>query len=204
MKRQLVILLLMFSISFSSFAKKDTEAWKSEKNLSKQYEVFKENLNFWNGSYFMKEPQLEQFYGAMKDSISKLKSDIEDKVNQTVALQNEVYESKNQLEEKQAELDKSIKNQNSLLVFGQYINKGTYTFIVSFIIIGLLVLSGLLFLMFKRSNKITSSLKNEYNELKEEFEVHKKNSLDRYTKMNLELQHTRLKLNKKLTYNERI
>jgi hypothetical protein len=39
--------------------------------------------------------------------------------------------------------------------------------------------------------------KKEYDELKEEYGVHKKNALDRYTKMNMELLKTRLELNKK-------
>lgn len=194
----------MISISFVSFAKKDFDAWKSEKSLSKQYEVFKKNLKYWNGSYFMNEQQMEEYYGAITDSIGVIKKEISDLASRNKNLQNELNSTFAKLEEKQLELDKSIKNQNSLVVFGQYISKGSFTFIAAIIILGLGFLAGILFLMFKRSNKVAVHLKNEYNELKEEFEIHKKNALERYTKMNLELQHTRLKLNKKLTFGEKV
>jgi hypothetical protein len=52
--------------------------------------------------------------------------------------------------------------------------------------------------MYNRSNKVTVRTKKDYDELKEEFEVHKKDSLERYTKINMELHHTRLQLKKKL------
>lgn len=70
MKRFTVLLILMVSISLISFAKKDIDAWKSANNLEEQFTVFKDNLNFWNGSYFLKELQLNQFYGALRDSIA--------------------------------------------------------------------------------------------------------------------------------------
>jgi preprotein translocase subunit SecG len=201
--KQYLLLILLISCSFGSFAKKDVDAWKYENNLIRQYEVFKENLNYWSGSYFLKETQLEEFYKSIKDSIEILKVAASAKDDEIATLQNEISSSEKQLNKSKADLEASLKNQNSLTVFGLAVSKNTYTFSVLVVVLGLLFFIGILFLMYKRSSKISGHFKKEYNELKDEFEIYKKNSLERYTSINMELHHTRLKLNKKLSYNEK-
>lgn len=187
----------MVSISLISFAKKDIHAWKSEKNLNQQYSVFKENLNFWSGSYFLEELQLDQFYNAVSDSIAVLEKKVVDGKSQVIRLQNDLNAKIKQTEEIQNELNASITRENSISVLGMNVNKSVYTFSLYMFILGVLVLSGFVFLLYKRSNIITRRINNDYNELKEEFEIQKKNSLERYTKINMELHKTRLELNKK-------
>ena len=81
MKRIFAVVVLVFVV-FNSFAKKDINAWKQEQSLPSQYEVFKENLNFWNGSYFLKEDQLDDFYNALTDTIGVLEKSVEQKNTQ--------------------------------------------------------------------------------------------------------------------------
>lgn len=197
MKKYFILSILLVSISISSYAKKDINAWKNEKKMEQQYVVFKNNLNFWNGSYFLTEKQLDDFYNALTDTISVLDKEISEKANQIVSLQNELSATNNQLASTKVELDNSIKNQNAIEVFGLNIHKNIYTLFMSLIILALLVFLVILFLLFKRSSKVTARTKKNYEELKHEFEVHKKNALERYTKINMELHHTRMKLNKK-------
>ena len=197
MKKYIILFILLFSVSLISFAKKDVNAWKNEKNLKQQYAVFKENLNFWNGNYFLDERQLNDFYSALTDTISVLKNEISDKANTVNSLQNELNSTNNQLKNTKADLDTSVKNRNAIEVFGLNVEKGFYTFIMSAIILALLAFLIILYLLFKRSNKVTVRTKKDYDELKEEFEVHKKDALERYTKINMELHHTRMELNKK-------
>lgn len=196
MKRYILFLILMVSITLSSFAQKNINAWKNEKNLEQQYSVFKENLNFWNGSYFLTEKQLNDFYNALTDSISVLENRVSERVNQVASLQNELNSTKDTLENTKAELAGSIKNQNAIEVFGLNIQKTIYTLFMSLIILALLIILGILFLLYRRNSKVTARSQKEYNELKEEFETHKKNALERYTKINMELHHTRLRMNK--------
>jgi len=196
MKKFTALLTILISMSVITFAKKDINAWKGEKNLDQQYIVFKQNLNFWNGSLFLKEPQIDQFYNAITDSIVLLDREIQANEKQVMSLQNELNTKNTQINETQVKLDESIKRVNSISVFGLNINKSAYTFFMYMLTLGLAVLSGFVFLLFKRSNKITINIKKEYNELKEEFEVHKKSSRDRYTKINTELHNARMKLNK--------
>jgi len=196
MKNFILLLILLVSISLSSFAK-DTNVWKKEKSLEQQYNVFKDNLNFWNGNYFLDEKQLNEFYGAFNDSVRVLENRISDKTKAINALQNELNTANTALENTKAELDNSIKTKNVITVFGQNIDKSIYTLFMSMLILALLVFLATLFLLYKRSNKVTTRTKKEYDEIKEEFEIHKKNALDRYVKINMELHHTQMKLNKK-------
>lgn len=198
MKRFAVLSILMVFVCLSSFSqKKDVNAWKAEKNLEQQFEVFKKNVNFWNGSYFMEPEELKQFHTALMDSVSILEKNEVLQQTQIVSLKNDLKTNKVEAAKLQAELDVSIKHQDAITVFGMYIQKTTYAVILYSIIIGLLLLTGIALMLFKRSNSVTGRTKKEYNELKEEFEIHKKNALDRYTKMNMELHKTRMELNKK-------
>lgn len=198
MKRFTVLILATFLFALSSYAqKKDANAWKKESNLAVQFETYKKNVNFWNGSYFMKPEQLNQFHGAIMDSVQMLESTITTNRSQISKLQKELRANTVLTEETQAKLDESIKLQNAITVFGVPIEKTTYAVILYSIIVGLLVLTGVVFMLFKRSNSVTVNTKKEYEELKTEFEAHKKSALDRYTKMNMELHKTRLELNKR-------
>lgn len=182
----------------NSFAqKKDINAWKNEPTLEKQFEAFKKNANFWSGSYFMKPDQINQFHKAIIDSVQLLETTIAKDRNQIVSLQDELKTNRATTAEIQLKLDESIKLQNAITVFGLHIKKTTYAVILYSIILGLLLVTGVVFMLFKRSNSITVKTKKEYTELKAEFETHKKNALDRYTKMNMELHKTRLELNKR-------
>lgn len=196
MKKYTILLLMLFTC-LGVFGKKDTEAWKQEKNLEQQFVVFKDNLNFWNGSYFMKPEQLSEFYNSLTDTISELKLQVNDEKSKVTALQAELNTENDSKIELQKQLDESIKHQDAITVFGFYIQKTVYASILYSIILGLLILTVVVFVLFKRSNTITVRTKKEFKELNEEFETHKKNALDRYTKMNMELHKTRLELNKK-------
>uniref|UniRef100_UPI003216801B hypothetical protein n=1 Tax=uncultured Draconibacterium sp. TaxID=1573823 RepID=UPI003216801B len=197
MKRFAVLILFVTFVSLVSLAQKNVNAWKSENNLEQQYEIFKNNVNFWNGSYFMKPQQLDEFYKAVSDSIALLEKNMNEDHARILSLKKELSSNKSKTEELQSKLDESIKNQNSIKVLGMQINKNVYSFSMYAFILGVLVLAGIVFMLFKRSNTITVRTKKEYEELKEEFEIHKKNSLDRYTKMNMELHKTRMELQKK-------
>jgi len=197
MKRFTLLLFLLISVTIISFAKKDVNAWKNEKTLNQQYSLFKKNLKYWNGFYYLKELQLNQFYNAVHDSISVLEREVLENKNRVISLQNELDLKIEEAENIQAELNASNKRENSIRVFGIKINKTVYSLSMYLFILGVLVLAAVVFLLYRRSIVVTLRTKNEFKELKEEFEIHKKNSLERYTKMNMELHKTRMKLNKK-------
>lgn len=197
MKKFVVITILLSSLTFVSLAKKDINAWKQENSLEQQYEVFKENLNFWDGNYFLKESQLDDFYGALSDTISGLEKQLAGSNNKINQQKQELANKQQLIDDTQAKLDESKKLQDSITVLGIDINKTFYSTVMYLFILGVLVLAGFVYLLFKKSNKVTRETKKEYNELKAEYEDHKKQALDRYTKINMELHKTRMELQKK-------
>ena len=195
MKRIFAVVVLVLVV-FNTFAKKDVNAWKQEQSLASQYEVFKENLNFWNGSYFLKEVQLDDLYNALTDTIEVLGKSAEQKDAKIRDLNSEISSKAAQMNTLQEELDESLKLQNSIVFLGMKIDKSAYSVTMYLFIAGVLVLAGFVFLLYKRSLSVMRRTKKDYEELKEEYETHKKNALERYTKMNMELHQTRLELKK--------
>jgi len=195
MKRIFAVVVLVFVV-LNTFAKKDVNAWKQEQSLASQYEVFKENLNFWNGSYFLKEVQLDDLYNALTDTIEVLGKSAEQKDAKIRDLNSEISSKAAQMNTLQEELDESLKLQNSIVFLGMKIDKSAYSVTMYLFIAGVLVLAGFVFLLYKRSLSVMRRTKKDYEELKEEYETHKKNALERYTKMNMELHQTRLELKK--------
>ena len=195
MKRIFAVVVLVLVV-FNTFAKKDVNAWKQEQSLASQYEVFKENLNFWNGSYFLKEVQLDDLYNALTDTIEVLGKSAEQKDAKIRDLNSEISSKAAQMNTLQEELDESLKLQNSIVFLGMKIDKSAYSVTMYLLIAGVLVLAGFVFLLYKRSLSVMRRTKKDYEELKEEYETHKKNALERYTKMNMELHQTRLELKK--------
>jgi uncharacterized protein HemX len=194
MKRIIILPVLLAALSVTAFAQKDINAWKSEPNIEQQYETFKENVNFWDGKYFMTPPQIDAFFNALNDSVAELENEIATQADRINSLENELAQTNRKLEETQAELETSIENRNSITILGLNVGKGAYTLTMTVIILALLVLLGFLFMLYKRSHSVTARTKKDYKDLKEEFETHKKNALDRYTKINTELHQMRMKM----------
>jgi len=197
MKKLFALIILITVLATNSFAKKDTNAWKNESDPKEQYKIFKDNLNYWAGNYVVSSSQLDEFYGAMNDSISQLQSRLHERELEIIRQEDELAQRQNLVNETQEKLDQSQKLQNSITVLGMNINKGVYSVSMYLFIVAVLALAGIIFMMYKRSHRTTRQTQKEYDELKQEYEDHKKTALDRYTKINMELHKTRLELQKK-------
>lgn len=187
----------MILVSFISFAKKDINAWKSEKNLEQQFSTFKDNLKFWNGVYYLNEVQLNEFYSALRDSIGVYEKQVfksEDELNE---IKSRLDLKEKETEEIQSKLDRSVALEDSIVLLGVDIKKNFYSTAMFTLILLLVIVCALLIILFKRNKMITRNTKKDYEELKEEYEVHKKNALDRYVKINNELTRARMELNRR-------
>ena len=145
----------------------------------------------------MKENQINEFYNALRDSIAVYENKMIATQKQSKELQEELNAKIEETKAIQAKLDRSMELENSISLFGVDVNKTIYSTSMYLLILGVLLVAGLLFLLYKRSNKITANTKRDFEDLKEEFETHKKNALDRYVKINNELTRARMELNRK-------
>ncbi len=196
MVKKLVLVLVMITFSLSTYAKKDINAWKKENKLDTQYKVFKENLNFWDGSFFCKEFQIDAFYKAVTDSINILDSKIESDRNSINGLNSTISNLNTDLETTQTKLDESLTREDSFTTLGIQVSKSSFATVMYVISIILIILAGVLFFLFKQSHLITKEAKEKFEDLDKEFDLHKKNNLERFTKLNRELHDARMQLGK--------
>ena len=92
------------------------------------------------------------------------------------------------LTQKTLELDNALFKENSISLFGATLNKFTYSFILWTIIIGFG--AGIVFFVFKflKSNVIAKQAQDSLLIVEEEFEIHRKNSIEREQKLRRQLQ----------------
>ena len=197
MKKLLLLNILILTFSVSTWAKKDIHAWKNERNVKDQFDVFKQNLNYWSGNYVLSGAQLDEFYGAMSDTITHLESQLHENQLQISQQKQELAQRQSMVNETQKNLDESKRLQNSISFLGMAVNKNVYSTTMYLLILAVLAFAGFMYMLFQKGLKSTRRTRKEYDELKLEYEEHKKTALDRYTKINMELHKTRLELQKK-------
>ena len=121
------------------------------------------------------------------DSVSKLKKTIVSKEQLITEKQNTITSLKSEI----ATLDQSLNNaknqENSISLFGTPVDKDIYNSIV-WSIIGILAL-GMAFFIYKYNNNIsiTKEAKNNLVEIEEEFENHRKKTIEKEQKLRRQL-----------------
>jgi len=189
--------ILIFTISFlavNAYAKKDIGAWKKEDKLEKQFSVFKQNLNLWDGYLFFKPFQIDELFSAVNDTISNLEVNISEKQTKITELESNIVNLNTSLTSTQTKLDDSLKREDSFNTLGIDISKGSFATMMYALTLLLVIGVGVLFFLFKQSHKITKEAKEKFEDLDKEFDMHKKNNLERFTKLNRELHDAKMKL----------
>ncbi|MEN8136899.1 MAG: hypothetical protein ABFR62_00515 [Bacteroidota bacterium] len=196
MRRVAAFVLIMMTLSISAFAKKDINAWKKEVKIEEQFSVFKKNLNLWDGYLFFKEYQINEFYKALNDTISNLENTIVSDRETISNLETTITSLNADLKSTQGNLDESLTREDSFSTMGLQISKGSFATIMYVTAIVLLILVGVFFFLYKQSYQITREAKDKFEDLEKEFDAHKKNNLERFTKLNRELHDAKMKLGK--------
>lgn len=193
MIKRLTIMVILITFSLSTYAKRDIEAWKKETKLEKQFSVFKSNLNIWQDYMSFKEYQINDLFSAVNDTIKNFESKIAtdsktiDDLNATISKLN------SDLSNTQTKLDESLTREDSFSTLGIDISKGKFASVMYSISALLLILSGVLFFLYKQSHSVTKEAKEKFEDLDNEFEEYKKSNLERVTKLNRELHDCRMK-----------
>lgn len=121
--------------------------------------------------------------GNVNDSLNEIKLDIA-RLNSNLADRNFQIETLNSdLTRTKNERDEAIRNKDSMSFIGIQMNKTLYNSILWFVILGLLIVSAVLFLLFKRAHAVTSQIKEELKTMQTDFEEHKRSSREKYEKL---------------------
>jgi hypothetical protein len=139
----------------------------------------------------------DNFRAIREDMFQKVKKNISDtlsltygkivSLNKTKSQLNHTIDSlRTNLESTKTSLDEVTTSKNSLSVLGMEVNKMTYNKLM-WSILGILVAALLIgFLIFKRNLTAIFNTKNEYQELKNEFEAYRKTSREAREKLTMD------------------
>lgn len=111
-----------------------------------------------------------------KLEVAHLNSELTERDFQIEALNTDLSRAK-------SERDQSIRTKDSFVFLGIQMQKGVYNTIMWITVLGLLSVGIILFLLFKRSFVVTSQTKHELENIRKEYEEHRKSSREKYEKL---------------------
>ncbi len=184
------ILLLLMIFSFGQSAKNQTTISQA---LAK--ETIKNQLDI----LIKKSPEFQGFNNLRKTNLSKFKANFNDtlkaiemkfsKANTIISSQkSEISKLKSEIETINNNLTKITSEKDSVNLFGLQMTKNTYNVLLWSIIGALLATTLLLLFKFNTSNRTTKQTKTSFTEIENEFETHKKSSLEREQVLRRKLQ----------------
>lgn len=186
-----LIVFLAFSITYAQGTqnKDDEKLSLTEGTLDNQFDYVIKESNDWHRDYkVIKTNWLRTLKSHTLDSLKIYKVDISQKQTVIDSQANEIASLKSNLTATQSSLDETRSEKDNMSLFGLQMSKTGYS-LVMWTIIGLLFALLLMFIFkFKNSNAVTKQAKKTLAETEEEFEEHRRNSLEREQKVRRQLQ----------------
>ena len=188
--------LLTFLLTLTTFSQTTTN---EEDNLSlnsgtldNQFEYLIKKSNGWNderGQNFrvVKTQWITELKAHTLDSIQAIRKNLVASENTVKAQSQEIADLKTNLSTTQNNLNETKSKIDNMSLFGIPISKGVYSMFMLGIIVLLLGLLGFFIYKFKNSHVITKDSKRALAELEDEFEEHRKNSVEREQKVRRQL-----------------
>lgn len=183
MKYRLLFVFLVLGLS--SLA---TWAQEGPTTLDEQFTEVMESSNRYKNYKVIKVELLNDLQKSIGDTVSNLKSSIEEKRSTIQSLQTKIDSLEGNTAQLTDDLNLSRKKENGMDVFGMIIQKSVYQTVV-WSIIGLLILIVFILLFrYRSSNAITKEAKAKLEETEAEFEAHRQRALEREQQLRRKLQ----------------
>ena len=186
-----ILLLLFLAISLSNFSQEseaEPQVIEEDNSLEGQFDkIYRISTTYQVYKVIGKDKYLELKKNVL-DSLKDAKSLISEKESLLKAERDNIKGTKDLLLKTQSELEASKKNENSISLFGTELSKTTYNLLLwSIIIVSLLALFYFIF-KFSQSHVLTKEAQNNLLDVEQEFEEHRKKSLEREQKLRRQLQ----------------
>jgi septal ring factor EnvC (AmiA/AmiB activator) len=190
--RRNCLIVLYVAIFASAAAFPFSNAFAQENGLNSgsiksQFDYIKEVSTNYQDYKVVKRNQLDQLEANITDSISayqqqiaEIKKSLGEQKSNIVGLNEEISRTNEALEE-------AISQKDSFYFFGTYVHKNLYNNLMwgRVIVLGLVLVIS--YIRFKRSHVITAETKKRLDEVQEEYDQHRKNTLERERKLNRQL-----------------
>ena len=122
------------------------------------------------------------------DSIKNSKKIISEKENLLTSERSNLQKLNASLNKTKVKLDAALQKENTISLLGVQLDKVTYNLILWFIIITLAICLSFFVFKFTRSNVLTKTAQENLTSVEEEFEDHRKKSIEREQKLRRQLQ----------------
>lgn len=172
----------------SSRAKREVKISLDKGTIKSQFDYMIKRSNNWQDYEVIKNPVIRKFGSNVQDSLISFRTKLKDSKTLVNNQNTEITKLKDDMKSLQSQLDATVKSKDSMKFLGVELPKGTYNTIMWAIIFVSLILAAICFLLFKRSNSVTVETKNTLKEVREEFDMHRKNALVREQKLARKLQ----------------
>jgi DNA repair exonuclease SbcCD ATPase subunit len=185
-----LILAVVFGLSTLGYAQDATTTSPdpSSQTLDEQFEHIKSTSNSWEDYKVIKKYRLNDFWKVVQDSVSAHQTEILQAQLKIGEQQTEIAE----LQNKQKELEKALAENEYMIshinVLGINFEKNTYVYINFGIIAALLLVMGIGYIRYNKSNKLAAEKKKNFDKLEEEFFNFKQTAREREAKIKREMQ----------------
>jgi hypothetical protein len=154
--------------------------------LKEQLNYIEEHTRIFENYRAIREDMFQKLMGNISDTLSSANKKIAI-LNSTVSgLKQTIDSLDSALETTNTRLENITRTKNSISVLGMEVAKVTYNTIMWLIIIGLASIMAIGFVVFKRNLSVTTTIKKELSELKDEFQSYRKTSREAREKMSMD------------------
>ncbi len=184
MKLRLLLVILMANIC--SLIAQETP--KEDNSIEGQFNKIYRTSTTYQVYKVIAMDKYESLKANVLDSLNKAEKLISEKENLLISERENIKELNTKLTKTKSDLDLALVKENSISLFGQQVSKVTYNLVLWIIII--VLASSLSFFIFKfsRSHILTKEAKENLESVEEEFDNHRKKSLEREQKLRRQLQ----------------
>jgi len=155
--------------------------------IESQFDYINSVSNNFEEYKVVRRANLDKIRANVTDSLKVFKDQLVTFNNQLTEQKTSVDQLNNSLSTSQAELQQALDMKDSFSFLGMYIHKSTYNSMMWGIVIVLGVLLLFFVYRFKRNYSVTAEIKQTLEETREEFELHRRNTLERERKLNRQL-----------------
>jgi len=166
----------------------DDQLSLSEGTVDNQFEYVIRRSNSYQEFKVIKKTWLYELKAHTMDTLNAVRKDLSDTQATVKKQSNEIDQLKTDLSNTKSNLENTIKEKNSMALFGMQMSKVGYNGLMWTIIAVLLVLLLLFIYKFRSSNAITKQAKRSLLETEEEYEEYRRNALEREQKVRRQLQ----------------
>ncbi|GAB3019625.1 hypothetical protein GCM10027284_43530 [Cyclobacterium sediminis] len=181
---------LFLSISFTLSAQEQSAPSTAELEngtIEEQFEYIKKVSTNYQEYKVIKLRSLEQLRTNILDSLNGYKSTIQELKATLQENKTQINDLNQKLSTTKADFDRAVEEKDSFSIFGMLLHKNFYNNLVWGIIILLILILIVSYFRFKRSHQVTAETQQSLEDLREEFELHRRNTLERERKLNRQL-----------------